>query len=122
MQAKIKHLDLSKEYYINEGCHIVEMSNSDDDRGLSIARVRVEPGVTTKLHYLVNTIERYILFEGEALIEVAGLPKQKLNVGSVVIIPPECPQRVTNVGLTDLIFLAICSPRFKPEVYIDMSE
>jgi mannose-6-phosphate isomerase-like protein (cupin superfamily) len=35
----------------------------------------------------------------------------------VVIIPPHCWQRITNNGAEDLIFLAICSPRFLPENY-----
>jgi len=121
MQAKIKHFDASKEYYIDEGCYIVEVSNSNDDPNLSIARVRVDAGVTTKLHHLVNTIERYIILEGEAVVEVGNLPQQNLKQGDVVIIPPESKQRITNVGLTDLIFLAICTPRFKPEAYKEIT-
>lgn len=117
MQANIKLLDLSKEYYIDEGCYITEVSNSNDDPDLSIAHVRVEPGVTTKLHELINTIERYVLIKGVGVVEVSSLPKQKLNVGDVVIIPSKCSQRITNSGATDLIFLAICSPRFKTGAY-----
>ncbi len=117
MQEKIKYLDLSEEFYIDEGCYIVEVSNSDDDPNLSIARVRVEPGVTTRLHHLKNTIERYAMLEGEGVVDVGAMLQQKLNVGDVVLIPPACPQKITNVGDTDLIFLAICTPRFKPEKY-----
>jgi hypothetical protein len=50
----------SREYYFDEGCHILEMSNSPDDPEVSIARARVEPGVTTRLHRLTKTTERYI--------------------------------------------------------------
>jgi hypothetical protein len=40
----------------------------------------------------------------------------------VVVIPPSCPQRITNIGEHDLVFLAICSPRFRPEAYEDMED
>jgi len=35
------------EYYFQERCHIAELLNSSDCPGVSIARARVEPGVTT---------------------------------------------------------------------------
>ena len=35
----------------------------------------------------------------------------------VVLIPRACPQRITNTQDEDLIFLAICTPRFESEVY-----
>jgi mannose-6-phosphate isomerase-like protein (cupin superfamily) len=38
----------------------------------------------------------------------------------VVVIPPLVRQRVTNVGQGDLIFLAICTPRFRRENYEDV--
>jgi mannose-6-phosphate isomerase-like protein (cupin superfamily) len=43
-----------------------------------------------------------------------------VNPGDVVLIPPACPQRIANLGDTDLIFLAICTPRFRPEAYEDL--
>jgi hypothetical protein len=33
-----------------------------------------------------------------------------------------CPQRITNIGKDDLIFLAICSPRFSPDVYEEIDD
>jgi len=33
------------------------------------------------------------------------------------MIPPSVRQRITNVGDSDLVFLAICTPRFRPEAY-----
>lgn len=38
----------------------------------------------------------------------------------MVLIPPETPQRITNIGNVDLIFLAICTPRFIPACYQDV--
>jgi mannose-6-phosphate isomerase-like protein (cupin superfamily) len=40
--------------------------------------------------------------------------------GAVVLISPDTRQRITNTGLTDLIFLAICTPRFSLAGYEDV--
>ena len=77
MQASVKKFNSSKEYYFQEGCFINELSNSEDDAELSIARARVAPGVTTKLHKLSDTIERYVILEGEGVVELgAGYKKR----------------------------------------------
>jgi len=46
MKAIIIKQDLGREYYTGEKCHITELSNTIDDPEVSIARARVEPGVT----------------------------------------------------------------------------
>jgi len=38
------------------------------------------------------------------------------------LIPPLCPQRITNIGKNDLIFLAICSPRYMQDAYEDVED
>jgi mannose-6-phosphate isomerase-like protein (cupin superfamily) len=38
----------------------------------------------------------------------------------VVLIPPSVRQRIANLGKEDLIFLAICTPRFRNEAYEDL--
>ena len=119
MQPSIKKHDSSAEYYFQEGCYITELSNSEDDPGLSIARARVLPGVNTKLHKLIDTIERYVILDGEGLVEVGNEPPQKVGPLDVVIIPSGCTQNISNTGSVDLTFLAICSPRFTEKVYKD---
>jgi oxalate decarboxylase/phosphoglucose isomerase-like protein (cupin superfamily) len=37
-----------------------------------------------------------------------------------VYIPPGCPQRIANIGAADLVFLAICTPRFVRDAYEDL--
>lgn len=118
-KPNILHTPESQEYYFHEGCHILELSNSPDDEEISIARARVEPGKTTRWHRLKDTTERYIIQHGTGLVEVGDLPAETVTAGSVVIIPPMQPQRITNIGTEDLIFLAICSPRFRPDCYED---
>jgi len=117
MKAGIINPDLDSEFYTSEKCHIVELSNSPDDPQVSIARVRVEPRVTTQWHRLKRSFERYYILEGQGLIEIGDLPPQEVTPGYVVLIPPMCRQRITNTGSEDLLFLAICSPRFCVDDY-----
>ncbi|PCJ19636.1 MAG: cupin [Gammaproteobacteria bacterium] len=117
MKETIRKIDLNSEYYISEGCHIIEMSNSPDDPELSIARARVLPGVVTQWHRLKGTAERYVILEGVGEVEVGDLAPQEVTVGDVVLIPPMCAQRISNIGGTDLVFLAICCPRFEVSAY-----
>ena len=107
------------EYYFREGCYILEMLNTEDDPGLSIARARVRPGIRTRFHRLRNTTERYLILEGEGRVEVGDHPPEQVAAGAVVVIPPEVDQRITNTGEGDLVFLALCTPRFLPEAYVD---
>jgi len=122
MEPKIRNEDLSREFYTEEKCFITELSNSALDEDVSIARARVEPGVRTRLHRLRTASERYVLLRGQGEIEVGDLPLRSVHAGDVVLIPAMCPQRITNTGEDDLIFLAICSPRFRMEDYEDVEE
>jgi mannose-6-phosphate isomerase-like protein (cupin superfamily) len=105
------------EFGTPENCHIVELSNSDKDETCSIARARVEPGITTQLHTLAGTVERYVILEGEGLVEIGSDPPMLMRPLDVAIVPAGATQRITNIGRTDLVFLCICTPRFRPENY-----
>jgi mannose-6-phosphate isomerase-like protein (cupin superfamily) len=120
MQEDIKHLMLNTEFYTQEGCYITEVSNTPDDPGLSIARARVEPGVTTRWHRLHGITERYYIIQGKGIMEVGKLPPREVVAGDVVLIPPACRQRITNNGTDDLLFLAVCTPRFCIDAYEDV--
>ena len=117
MNHHIKRFDPSQEYYFEEGCHIVETSNSASDEDVSIARARVAPGRQTQWHFLENTTERYVIIQGCGLVEVGKADPCAVSAGDLVIIPPGTRQRIRNDGAADLIFLAICSPRFEKENY-----
>ena len=121
MHEEVRHMVAEAEFYTTEGCHINELSNSDADPGVSIARARVRPGVTTRWHRLAGTTERYVILSGAGQVEVGNLPAQTVAPGDVVLIPPGCRQRITGLGNADLVFLAICTPRFRPEAYEDMA-
>jgi mannose-6-phosphate isomerase-like protein (cupin superfamily) len=110
----------SPEYYFEEGCFITELSNSPADPGLSIARARVEPGKTTRWHRLEDIAERYVITGGEGLAEIGDLPPAPVAPGDVVLIPPGTRQRIRNTGGCDLVFLALCTPRFVASAYRDL--
>ena len=111
----------SDEYYFKEGCFIEEWHNQESDSQCSIARVRVEPGKTTKLHALKNTTERYVMLGGSAMVTV-GEKCWQVSEGDVVVIQPDEPQKIENEQAEDLIFLAICTPRFDVNNYRECSE
>ena len=117
MEPKIHRAKESDEFYTEERCHILEFANSQADPGLSIARVRVEPGVTTALHRIEGTAERYVILSGSGRIEVEGLAPEDVVPNDIAVIPEGAMQRITNTGDSDLIFLAICTPRFEQECY-----
>lgn len=122
MKEVIKQQKHSDEFYTQEKCYITELSNTSDDPDVSIARARVEPGVTTRWHRLADTVERYYIVEGKGRVEVGQLPPQDVTTGAIVLIPPMCRQRITNTGTEDLVFLAICTPRFSNDVYEDIED
>ena len=117
MKEQIVRMDAQNEFYTDEGCFILELSNTREDEAVSMARARVRPGVTTKLHRLRGIAERYLILKGNGRVEVGGLPPEDIVPGDVVLIPPNCPQRITNTGTEDLLFLALCTPRFTPDSY-----
>lgn len=120
MKPAIKKRKPADEQYMDERCFILELSNTPDDADVSIARARVAPGVTTRWHRLKGVAERYLILNGNGRVEVGDLPPQDVTVGDTVLIPALCRQRITNTGARDLIFLAVCTPRFTPEIYEDI--
>jgi len=113
----IKQYDPAKEYYFTEGCFINELWNTIEDQSLSVAQARVTPGKTTKWHKLKGIAERYIILEGCGRVEIGSHPPAIVKTGDVVAIPPDTPQRISNTGLNDLLFLAVCTPRFNEQAY-----
>ena len=110
------------EYFFEEGCYILEMMNTPEDPAVSVARARVPPGVATRWHRLHHITERYLILEGTGRVEVGELPARAVAAGDTVHIPPLCRQRITATGTTDLVFLAVCTPRFRLEAYEDVED
>ena len=120
--ARVRRFQADDEFYTSEGCFITEVSNSADDPEVSIARARVEPGITTHWHRLHNIVERYVIVHGCGRVEIGDLPPTDVKAGDVVLIPPMCRQRITNSGPEDLVFLAICTPRYRDQAYEEIND
>ena len=120
LQPQIRHAIAAAEYYTDERCYINELANIEADSAASVARARVCSGVTTRWHRLAGITERYVILSGVGGVDVGDLPPQQVGPGDVVLIPPDCRQRIACVGAEDLVFLAICTPRFRPETYEDI--
>lgn len=112
--------DVSREYWFEEGCFITECHNVPEDGAVSVARARVPVGGTTRWHVLNGITERYLIEQGEGLAEIGDGAPQPVMPGAVVVITPGVRQRITNTGSADLVFLAVCTPRFVPEAYQDV--
>lgn len=110
------------ETWFREGCFIAEWCNVESDPGASIARARVPAGTTTRWHRLDGITERYVILEGRGRAEIGDAEPFDVQSGDVVIIEPGERQRIANTGDDDLLFLAICTPRFRIEAYSEISE
>ena len=122
MKEEIRGMNPGLEFYTSELCYINELSNILSDPDVSIARARVQAGVSTRWHRLLGITERYVILEGTGLVEVGELAPQEVKNGDVVIIPPKCRQRITNIGANELVFLAICTPRFRQDAYEELED
>lgn len=106
-----------KEFYTEEKCFIDEIFNQKDYGPFSLARARVEPGVTTVLHTMSDTDEVYYILSGSGEMEIGGRIIGTLNERDLVFIPRNTAQRIKNLGNKDLVFLCICTPRFDTSNY-----
>jgi len=121
MKEQIRKYDPNNEYFIEEQCHINELSNIPEDIEVSIAQARVSPRVTAHWYRLTGIVERYIIMQGQGKVEIGNLLPQNISPGDIAIIPAGCRQRIINISTEDLVFLAICSPRFNSSAYEDFN-
>lgn len=103
------------ERYFTERLYASEYINDEVIPNFSLARCRVEPGVTTQLHSL-SVDEWYVIESGEGKMQL-GSQEKHITAGAIVQIPKGVNQRIHNTGAQDLIFFCVCTPRFTPETY-----
>lgn len=116
----IKNNQHTEEFYFEEGCYITELWNENTDKAVSIAKARLTPGQTTLKHALINTVERYVILQGEGEVYL-DQSAQTVKQDDVVYIAASHSQYIRNTGQQDLVFLAICTPRFEQKNYQDLS-
>ena len=114
---EIRKAGTQHELLTAERCWILECQNTPDDPAVSIARARVEHGVTTAWHVVDGTVERYVIVEGRGRVEVGEMAPAEVGPGDVVVIPAGVRQRIANIGDSDLIFYCVCTPRFEQKNY-----
>ena len=122
MKPEVKRRDLVQEFETEERCSILEVANDAGDEQVSIARARVKPGVTTAWHKLNGITERYIIIAGKGRVQIGDSKQLEVNGGDVVRIPADTAQRIENMGEEDLVFYAVCSPRFQQKCYVELEE
>jgi len=108
-----------EEVWTVERCYITELLNDDGQPEVSIARTRVELGVTTQLHAL-SVAEWYVIESGQGRMRVGKEPAFDIAPGDTVTIPKQVAQQITNTGHEDLVFLCVCAPKFSPECYTSL--
>jgi len=122
LKPEVKRRDLVQEFETEERCSILEVANDAGDEQVSIARARVKPGVTTAWHKLNGITERYIIIAGKGRVQIGDSKQLEVNGGDVVRIPADTAQRIENMGEEDLVFYAVCSPRFQQKCYVALEE
>lgn len=120
VKAAVLKENLSREYWFEEGCFILEAANDKGDEFLSIARARVLPGTRTSAHMLDGIAERYIIVNGRGRVEIGNDIMEEVTPGDVVRIPENTRQSIANIGEDDLIFYVVCSPPFTHENYVHL--
>ena len=108
------------EFFFEEGCYITEVHNTPTDPAVSVARARVPAGTTTRWHVLDGIVERYLVEHGEGWAEVGDAAPRLLRAGDTLVIAAGQRQRIRNPGPAQLVFLAVCTPRFVREAYCDV--
>ena len=107
------------EFWTGERCFITELVNDDAWPEFSLARTRVEPGVTTQLHAL-SVHEVYVIESGTGRMTVGDAAPFPVGPGATVTIPKHEAQSIENTGTNDLIFICLCTPRFSQECYTSL--
>jgi len=120
MVRKCISMNIDDEFFTEERCHILELLNDSEDPTQSLARARVEPGVTTAWHRLKGTSEIYFILSGEGQVELGEDFVKEVSANDVVRIPADHAQRISNFGTEDLIFLCFCQPAFSDDCYEEL--
>lgn len=79
----------------------------------SIVHAIVKPHKRSLLHRL-KTSEVYYILEGEGIMHIDE-ETEKVGPGDTIYIPPNGKQYIENTGDSELKFLAIVDPAWRPE-------
>ena len=80
----------------------------------SLAEARLPAGGETIRHYHKRSEEIYYLLHGEADMHVGG-DTRRVGLGDAIAIPAGQIHYITNVGISELRFLCMCSPAYEDD-------
>jgi mannose-6-phosphate isomerase-like protein (cupin superfamily) len=112
----IKDLKKCEEIIAGDNTTLRELLNPLKENILirySLAHAKVKPGDISYAHRLKSS-EVYYILEGEGEVYIDS-EKEKVSAGQAIYIPPNSIQRIKNTGISDLVFLCIVDPAWKPE-------
>ena len=115
----VRKLDECKVITAIDGTILRELLNPLHDGpkyklGYSIAHALIKPDSASFPHRLTRASEVYYFLQGVGMMHV---DEQSFEVGpgSVVYVPPNAIQYLENTGDTDIAFLCIVDPYWRPE-------
>jgi len=79
----------------------------------SLAHAIIKPNETSLAHKM-KTSEVYYILEGEGIMYIDE-ESEKIHAGQVIYISPSKKQYIKNTGDSDLKFLCIVDPAWRPE-------
>jgi mannose-6-phosphate isomerase-like protein (cupin superfamily) len=112
----IKDLKYCEEFMAGDNTILRELLHPDTaDLKLrySLAHACVRPTETSLCHRL-KTSEVYYILEGEGVMHIND-ESAPVHPGQAIYIPPHALQYIRNTGKTDLVFLCIVDPAWRPE-------
>ena len=112
----IKDLSHCEEFLAGDNTILRELLHPDKaelNLRYSLAHAVVRPKQTSRPHRL-KTSEVYYILQGEGVMHIND-ESAKVNHGHTVYIPPHAIQYIRNTGSSDLIFLCIVDPAWRPE-------
>ena len=86
-------------------------------RNLSIADIRIPPGVAVRAHRHEVVEESYHVVAGTGRMTVAGTARD-IGPGDTVVILPGERHDIRNLGETDLRLVVTCTPPWTPECLV----
>jgi mannose-6-phosphate isomerase-like protein (cupin superfamily) len=91
--------------------------NNSRARQISIADIRVPPGVAIKRHYHNVIEEIYYITAGTGIVTVDG-QERTVGVGDAVVIRPGQRHAIRNDSKSELRLIVTCSPPWTPDCVI----
>ena len=79
----------------------------------SLAHAIIKRGQASLPHRL-KTSEVYYILAGEGTVHIDG-ETAAVHADQAIYIPPDSEQHIANTGDTDLVFLCIVDPAWRPE-------